>query len=49
MKSHLLSNLLEAVQHGYTGDAVDLTEKIEAHRVKVLLAGYLSILDDGSG
>ena len=47
--THLLPDLLEAVQDGHTGDAVDLAERVEADGVKLVLAGHLGILDDGTG
>ena len=48
-RADLLPYLLEAVQDRDTGNTVYLAEGVEAHRVEVLLASYLGILDDGSG
>ena len=45
----LLPDLLEAVQDGDAGDAVDLAQGVQADRVQLLLAGYLGVLYDGSG
>lgn len=47
-RADLLPYLLEAVQHRHAGNTVYLTEGVQTHRVEVLLAGYLGILDDGS-
>ena len=49
ISAHLLSYLLETVQHRDTRDTVDLAERVETDGVQVMFAGYLSILDDGSG
>ena len=44
---NLLSDLLEAVEDRDTGDTVYLAQRVQTHRVEVLLASYLGILDDG--
>ncbi len=46
---YLLSDLLEAVQYGDTGDAVDLAEGVQTHGEQLVLAGYPRVLDDGTG
>ena len=47
--TNLLSYFLEAVEHGYTWDAVDLAERVEADWIEMMLAGNPGILDDGAG
>ena len=46
MGPHLLSDFLEAVEDRYTGDAVYLAQRVQTHRVEMLLAGYLGVLYD---
>ena len=43
----LLSDFLEAVEDGYTGDAVYLAQRVQTHGVEMLLASYLGVLYDG--
>ena len=45
---HLLPDLLEAVEHRNTRDAVDLTERVQTDWEQLVLACYPGILDDGT-
>ena len=47
--THLFLDLLEAVEHGHTGDAVYLAEGHQAHWEEPVLAGNLGKVDDGTG
>ena len=45
--THLLPDLLEAVDDGHGGDGVDLGEGLEAHLGEVVFARNLAKVDDG--
>ena len=44
-----MSDFLEAVEDRNTGNVMDLTQRVQTHRVQKLTTSYLSILDNGRG
>ena len=44
-----MSYLLEAVENRYTGDAVDLAQRVQADGIEMVLPSYPGILDDSTG
>ena len=49
VSTYLLSYLLEAVEDRYTGDAVDLAQRVQADGIEVVLPCYPGVLDDSTG
>lgn len=45
----MLANLLEAVDDGHAGDAVDAGQRVEADGGEIVLARHLAKVDDGLG